>query len=348
MMDKTGEEDVRKTFRQLIDDITTYKPENLLRKELGAINFADSEHIFRRIYNFFEAAKSVNWETVPPENLQTLTSQGGHIRNRLIDISRFNLEGDQPAHTKRMHADNLDRAWISFYREAVPLLAFEMVGGSSNPLDSFREASRLAISEVVSVFTSTKQEMAAVKKELETELASVKLMRKQAEDEARQKGVIKEAVHFKKLADWATGISIGWVVLALVMAGVTLYYAWHSSTLSIQNLGTSPNLVIAIATMLPRLITITILLTGLVFCLRNFAAMSHNRVVNRHRQTALTTFQTFATSTDGETKNAVLLQATQAIFQPQPSGYLKTDNEIQPQVSLVADVIRGSGGKPEK
>src|SRR5262249_13604881 len=152
---------------------------------------------------------------------------------------------------KRGHISNLERQWRDFYYQAVADLAYDLITGSS-----------------------MKQQLVATKQELQSELDKVKKIREQAEDEARRKGVIKEAIHFKKLADWATGISIGWLAIALGMASGTLYYAWHSSTLSIQNLGTSPNLVIAIATMLPRLITITILLTGLVFCLRNFAAMS--------------------------------------------------------------------------
>lgn len=347
-MDLKTEEDARKLFLQLVDEITTFKPENLLRTELGSINFADSEHLFRRIHNFFEAAKGVKWETVPTEKLQLLTSLGGGIKNQLIEITRFNLQGDSPAQAKRSRVDALDGQWRPFYFEAAQFLAFELIAGSGNALDSFKAASQRQLVDAASFAASANQELFTTRQQLTSELEKVKEIRKQAEDEARQRGVIREAVHFKKLADWATGLSITWLVIALLMAGGTLYYVWHASNLSAQNLGASPNLGIVIVTMLPRLITITIFLTGLVFCLRNFAAMSHNRVVNRHRQTALTTFQTFATSTDGETKNAVLLQATQAIFQPQPSGYLKADNEIQPQISLIADIIRGSGGKSEK
>jgi hypothetical protein len=73
--------------------------------------------------------------------------------------------------------------------------------------------------------------------------------------------------------------------------------------------------------------------------------MSHNQVINRHRQTALTTFQAFVGSTsDLQVKNAVLLQATQAIFLPQPSGYLKADNDT-PQVNQFFDLVRDVTGK---
>jgi hypothetical protein len=100
-----------------------------------------------------------------------------------------------------------------------------------------------------------------------------------------------------------------------------------------------------ISTVFPRLITVTLLSTALIFCIRNFSAMMHNLIVNRHRQTALTTFKTFVNSTDDlGTRNAVLVQSTQAIFAPQPSGYLKADTEM-PQMNQVTEIVRGVTGK---
>ncbi len=97
--------------------------------------------------------------------------------------------------------------------------------------------------------------------------------------------------------------------------------------------------------LVPRLVIVTLLSTALIFCIRNFSAMMHNLIVNRHRQTALTTFQVFVSGTGDEgTKNAVLIQSTQAIFAPQPSGYLKTDQEM-PQMNQVTEIIRGATGK---
>jgi hypothetical protein len=71
----------------------------------------------------------------------------------------------------------------------------------------------------------------------------------------------------------------------------------------------------------------------------------HNYVVNRHRQKALLTFEIFVNATrDESTKNAVLIQSTQAIFAPQPTGYLRTETEM-PQVNQVTEIVRGLAGK---
>jgi hypothetical protein len=95
----------------------------------------------------------------------------------------------------------------------------------------------------------------------------------------------------------------------------------------------------------PRLIHLTLLLTGFVFCLKNFSAMSHNRIINQHRAAALSTFQTFVTGTaDAQIKSAILLQASQAIFSHQASGYLKGESDT-PQVTPIQEIFKSATRK---
>ncbi len=83
-----------------------------------------------------------------------------------------------------------------------------------------------------------------------------------------------------------------------------------------------------------------VLLFGLLWSSRNYSASRHNEVVNRHRMNALRSFETFAkAATDDQTKNAVLIQATQAIFAPQATGYVKTDGDNSSS-SPIIELIR--------
>jgi hypothetical protein len=77
---------------------------------------------------------------------------------------------------------------------------------------------------------------------------------------------------------------------------------------------------------------------------RNYAASRHNLVVNRHRQNALSSFETFVKGAgDQQTKDAVLLQATQSIFVPQDSGFIRGESTPQPG-SQIIEILRGIGG----
>jgi len=79
---------------------------------------------------------------------------------------------------------------------------------------------------------------------------------------------------------------------------------------------------------------------------KTYRAHRHNAVVNRHRQNALTTFQTFAqAASEEQTKNAVLLQATQCIFSPQQTGYIQSDNDT-PGIPQVLEIVRSFSKAP--
>jgi hypothetical protein len=237
---------------------------------------------------------------------------------------------------------------------------------------------------------TTRANLEGAVKVLEGEQAKARAILLKIEEDAKRGGVTREAVYFKELADQYLNVSLAWLAASLLFAAATLAYLWNASKpqapaglvstwqagqsrsnsvprgvpgapAGVSGTNAEPVPVLAghaqgdmasvLLIIFPRAITITVLLTGLIFSLRNYAAASHNRVVNKHRQTALSTFEVFVLSTaDEQTKNAVLLQATQAIFSPQPSGYLKSENEVSqvPQVSLIADIVRGSAGKPEK
>ena len=81
----------------------------------------------------------------------------------------------------------------------------------------------------------------------------------------------------------------------------------------------------------PHLALPLLLLFALAVFMKVFSAERHNCIVNRHREVALSTFQTFHEGTsDHDTRNAILLQAASAVFAPQPTGYTKTPLEQVP------------------
>jgi hypothetical protein len=98
-----------------------------------------------------------------------------------------------------------------------------------------------------------------------------------------------------------------------------------------------------------KLLFFSLLVGAVVWIGRIYRAHRHNYVLNRHRQNALGTFNTFVDSAhDAQTKSAVLLQATQAIFVIQPTGYIsqEMDSGGLPQIlEVVKTVIQGSSAK---
>jgi hypothetical protein len=75
---------------------------------------------------------------------------------------------------------------------------------------------------------------------------------------------------------------------------------------------------------------------------KNYTAQKHLEVVNRHRQNALDTFEAFvaAAGSNQETKDAVLLAATSAIFDTNQSGYLPTKTKGSESANPIQQTVR--------
>ena len=76
--------------------------------------------------------------------------------------------------------------------------------------------------------------------------------------------------------------------------------------------------------------------------LKNHTAQKHLEIINTHRQKALETFDTFVAAAEGnrETRDAVLLAATKAIFDANQSGYLSTKTSGSDNTSPVQQIIK--------
>lgn len=103
---------------------------------------------------------------------------------------------------------------------------------------------------------------------------------------------------------------------------------------------TNPTAMQLVQASIPRLLIVFILTFGMIWSAKNFTSSAHNYVVNRHRRNALASFQTFVEgASKPDVKDAVLMQATHAIFTPQDSGFAK--GEVPNPASQVVEVFRG-------
>jgi hypothetical protein len=138
----------------------------------------------------------------------------------------------------------------------------------------------------------------------------------------------------------AAAIWLGVVCLVIVL---TVAFALFGFQISIGPLQAPPANAAPFAItqyVLPRIFIVSILTYGLIFSVRNYNSSRHNFIVNRHRQIALNSFQTFVSSTDNEqVKDAVLMQATQSIFALGISGYIQ--NEPEPDAaSKIIEIVK--------
>jgi hypothetical protein len=245
------------------------------------------------------------------ENLKLITNEINGAEERIK-----NLESRQRQNLEQLSKQQ--EAVLAADRDRITKRVAELESSTTSQLTNALEQQKRAVEED--------------KKRMDLLVADI-------EQKAKGGAITKQSEYFKKLADRYSIYSILWLLGSLASGWVLYKY------IDKFQMPSDTDHILLAEHLVPRLVTVTLLSTALIFCIRNFSAMMHNLVVNRHRQTALTTFQVFVEGTsDPGTKNAVLVQSTQAIFAPQPSGYLKTDQEM-PQMNQVTEIVKSVTGK---
>jgi len=121
-------------------------------------------------------------------------------------------------------------------------------------------------------------------------------------------------VHFKVEANTAKMVAIAWLSVSVTLAFAIVFYVVFHVEPSLAML-INPTAIELVKESLPRLLVVFVLSFGMIWAAKNVSASTHNFVVNRHRQNALASFETFVEGASGkEVKDAVLIQATSAIF----------------------------------
>ena len=157
--------------------------------------------------------------------------------------------------------------------------------------------------------------------------------------------VSRHAEHFEKEAESHKNASLGWLAAAAGVAAVTgfLLFSWLDELPNLSNVEKHLQTAYLIRLTAMRVLVFSLLTYMLTFLAKQFSAHRHNHVVNRHRQNALATFDAFMKSTEDQTvRDSVLLQATQAIYLPQGSGYGKSPEPARPSI---AGMLRGIGAE---
>ena len=76
--------------------------------------------------------------------------------------------------------------------------------------------------------------------------------------------------------------------------------------------------------------------------IKKYTAEKHLEIVNRHRKNALATFEAFADAAgeNRDTRDHVLMAATDAIFDTNQSGYLSVKTSGSDSVSPIQRMVR--------
>lgn len=306
--------------------------EGLKRLELGEkLSFEQAMPYIERVVTFYRKLLDCNLAELPVVTMNQITNSGKATIEILGRIGAFDPEKAQNPFPERTQlVDQIRDRWENDFPMVAPVLAYATK--SSADFQRLEREARGTLSEL----GESKKEF---KKETDSILSSMKSALGEVQDAAKKAGVAQHATHFNDEANLSRNTALAWLVAgAMFGLGAAAYVVWHVEP-ALSGL-TDPTAMQLIQAAIPRLLIVFVLTFGMIWSAKNFTSSAHNYVVNRHRRNALASFQTFVEgASKPDIKDAVLLQATHAIFTPQDSGFAKGD--VPNPASQVVEVFRG-------
>lgn len=330
------EKGTREQVAQSCAQIANVGVDTLVRAdELGtSLNFGDGIELFRRIVRVFKDLRDSNLDGVPLATLKQLSDFASRVQASFQQIRAFNPAEGNPVQTRNQLMNNL----VQLYQEFFPIISSVI----SYAIRKGTDFEKLEV-EASKLVSDMKALGDAQKAEADKTALQMKEIVDQVRRSAAEVGVTQHNVHFRDQAEEHLMSSGKWLKATVAFGSVaivfgvlaTVYFLFWPPTLT-----SSQSLQVAVS----KVILFSILSFSTVWVGRIYRAHWHNYIVNKHRQNALSTFETFVkASSDDQTKNAVLLQATQSIFSQANSGFSPSEGDAG-QPTQILEVVRSVTG----
>jgi hypothetical protein len=319
----------REELENVLTQIVEISPESLVRERvLGeAFNFKAGLPDFERTHRLFRELKEASLDGFSYSTLSRLHAQANDALTSLEAIKNYDPAKEPNAAAKRDELITaIQNKYDSWFGEIMPALAYAF--GRSRDVEGVAREARVYLGEIKQTKTEFETSTAKQRAEVDTILTGLR-------SAAAEGGVSKQASYFKEEAQSHAAGSKWWLFGTIVIGVLTLLFALYSVFLFNQDVKTltTPE---AIQFAVSKLLAFSVLYFALVWTGRNYLAGRHNYTVNRHRQNALNTFQTFVSATADEgTKNAVLVKVSEAVFSPEVTGYLAKEPDARSTAQII-------------
>jgi len=306
-------------IEDLLEELLEREPDELTREsELGTeLSFSKGVELLETLYELLNLMDNSDLEKLPIENLGKIRQHLDRLNDRVESIETFNPDQQNPAQTRDNILSHIDDSYQTLLEHTSPILSLS--AHQEEEIERLRNDLNLQLEEV-----------REYRDEMENILNS-------AREASGKIGVSRHSNIFQDEALKHKKLSYRWAIATGGAAIITLSIAYLFTF--VLTTGSANNLNIMLRESIGKLAILSVSFYLLVWCSRNYFASRHNYIVNRHRQNALNTFETFVNaSEDPSTKDAVLVEATESIFSFRNSGYKKESEDASS--SRVQEVVR--------
>ena len=298
-----------------IDGFSKFEKDQLItRTEWGTISLEEARQDFDRIYEIVNYLEVLPLKLLTIQALDAIKNEISNINTLFDQINKFTIESGNPATQRDQFINQVQAHADSLYTQAspwIPFLAYQK-GDVSRNIETLTKS----LKEAEGLISSSKENISKKEKEIADIITKAREASVAAgaavftEDFKRESSKQEERA---KTWLWVTG---GLALLTLLVA-ITM---WHFTEPGLdkgqlwQKLGT-------------KLIVLAVLISGTAWCGKIYKALMHQATVNNHRALSIQTLQAFAAAVKDPTmKDAVVLEATRAVFGNTPTGYVENNS----------------------
>lgn len=318
--------------------IQQIEPQSLIREaELGPISFAPYFNDFLRVINFFKRLSSLDINSLPSYQLSTIKEKILPFLDTINTIKNFKVDINNGVPQRDTLANNLISSYQSSYDQLSPIISYCEKEGTDY------QALQLQVNQTVENINLKYKEIIET---FEIKTAELNKILDAVKKAAHEVGITQHTVNFEEASKKYQTLSKYWMWSIISTGLIIILLSLYIFNLPIEIEANDPyapyRFIQAAVARFTALFTLILLLFWEV---RNYNAAQHNYTINQNKQNALSTFETFVSAArDEETKNAVLMQTTKAIFSNLPSGYLKNESGDDGS-SQIIEIARGIGSK---
>ena len=294
------------------DRILAFDKNSLIsRPKWGEITFEEARADLERVYWISSQLKNYPIEVLPDQTIAQITSQLEHVANHIAEIDKFSIQSGDPGGTRNSLTTRLHKYTDDLYLHCAHWISFlahqkgDVARNIENLTKSVREAEQIVETAKKNI-TEREAEMSAI---IQT-----------AREASAGAGAAVFTKDFEKAADSLDSSAEAWLRYTIGSAAITFLVSLGMWFLAEPGLDQG-QLIQRLST---KLFILALLITATVWCGRNYKALKHLATINRHRALSLRTLQAFAAAAaDAQAKDAVLLEATRAVFGNVPTGYIE-------------------------
>lgn len=333
--------DIERQREALVDLARRYAAEpveHFVRPELNALGFEELRPSVEAIIAVARELDATPLRELPYRLVAKALGAFGNLDGQLHEMRTFDIvalssRNENPVQQKQRIVANFDGVENAFWEQIAPVVGY--AGALRARSDQQAAASALVLERA----------QAAVASALESQEQLGQIVTA-ARTAAADVGVSRHTRLFSTESKAHAAAAKGWLAATALVAFGTLSLAIvnYSAVLD-QKEKAPPEAVVQFV--LAKVLVFSLLLSAIVWCGRNYRSSRHNEIINRHRRNALGSFEAFVSgATDDQTKNAVLLQATQSIFAPQSSGFVSTEPEAAGPAQMI-ELVRNVAPSPK-